>query len=785
MRNCTRRIFVLLIVVVFFGKSQSMLADARRSFTTKDSIEMTTFSDPYTRLSDAECKKSRDGKHFFTITTRGILRTNELESTLWVYSAFEVQRYLHEQGGLAPKPRMLFRIKGTPVARQTNSYGSLITKAQWASDSMSILSLVEQPDGYRHISRTYVDGRRSIDLTRGDTDITDFSEAGDTIAYLVAEHMSPAKVIGQPMDEVSSDLTGLSFFHVFFPKTFPDSSSLQSGVDLWVLSEGVNKRLNVGGTWHFPASAAGLQISVSPNGRALIAAQPVPDVPADWSKYETASNTLSFIPASTGADRSGKGFNWPWRYIYVDLDKWTTTPLVDAPSGFLTGYIDVLQAVWSPDSQYVLFTNSYFPLHKPSGKQPSEELSACAAGVYGVADHEASCIEYARFPKENESLRSATFGTSSNEAILQWSGEGKEETEVHERTGNGWELESRKKAIVQRESQFKIFIRQDISQPPTLWAAEANKDLAKRLWDPNPQLASLQLGQASIYTWRDSTGYEWRAGLVLPPDFVRGHRYPLVIQTHGFYNEHEFLVDGSFTTGFAARPLAAAGIVVLQMEDRSDRHIRPAQEEPLLAVEGFESAIDHLDKDGVIDHSRVGIIGFSRSAWYVEEALIHAPHRFRAATLIDGTDQSYLTYMLFAPGSPETAVEGEAANGGRPFGSGIQPWVKNAAGFNLDKLRTPVRIEALGMISVLGEWELYSSLFQQGKPVDFVYIPNGQHILQKPKERYASQQENVDWFRFWLQGYIDSSSAKAVQYHRWTQLPFSNELLVNSDERDK
>jgi dipeptidyl aminopeptidase/acylaminoacyl peptidase len=784
MVNYSRRIFVLLMVVVLFGKSQCMFANARRAFTVKDSIEMTTFSDPYTRLSDAECKKSPDGKHFFVTTTRGILRTNELESTLRVYSAIEVDRYLHEEVGNPPKPRLLFRIKGIPVARQTNSYGSLITKAQWASDSSSILSLVEQPNGYRHILRTYLAGRRSIALTPGNTDITNFSEAGDTIAYLVAEHVAPSKVIGRPIDEVSSDLTGLSFFHIFFPKIFPDSSSLQPAVDLWVLYEGVNKQVNTGSKWHFPASAAGLRIAVSPDGRALVAAQPVPDVPADWRRYKTASNTLRFDQSSTGTDRSGKGFNWPWRYIYVALDKWTITPLVDAPSGFLTGYIDALQAVWSPDSQQLLFTNSYFPLRNPSGKQTPEEVSSCAAAVYRVAEKEASCIEYARFPREKESLRSATFGASSNEVILHWSGEGREETDVYEKTHQGWALEPRKNTTVQPQPGLKIFIRQDINEPPVLWAAEANADLAKRLWDPNPQLASLQLGQASIYTWKDSTGYEWHSGLVLPPNFVRGHRYPLVIQTHGFDNEHEFLMDGSFTTGFAARSLAAAGIVVLQMEDRADRHIRPAQEEPLLAVEGFESAINHLDTDGRIDPSRVGIIGFSRSAWYVEEALIHAPHRFRAATLIDGTDQSYLTYMLFAPGSPETAVEDEAVNGDRPFGGGIQPWVKNAAGFNLDKVRAPVRIEALGLVSVLGEWELYSSLFQQGKPVDFVYIPNGQHILQKPKERYASQQGNIDWFRFWLQGYIDSSSIEAAQYHRWKRLALSNDLFVDIGKRD-
>jgi hypothetical protein len=45
---------------------------------------------------------------------------------------------------------------------------------------------------------------------------------------------------------------------------------------------------------------------------------------------------------------------------------------------------------------------------------------------------------------------------------------------------------------------------------------------------------------------------------------------------------------------------------------------------------------------------------------------------------------------------------------------------------------------------------LYSSLKQQHKIVEFVYIPNGQHILQQPWQRYASQQGTVSWLASWL-----------------------------------
>ena len=35
-------------------------------------------------------------------------------------------------------------------------------------------------------------------------------------------------------------------------------------------------------------------------------------------------------------------------------------------------------------------------------------------------------------------------------------------------------------------------------------------------------------------------------------------------------------------------------------------------------------------------------------------------------------------------------------------------------------------------MSVLAEWEMYSSLMMEDKPVDLIYFPTGQHIHQNP-----------------------------------------------------
>jgi hypothetical protein len=100
-------------------------------------------------------------------------------------------------------------------------------------------------------------------------------------------------------------------------------------------------------------------------------------------------------------------------------------------------------------------------------------------------------------------------------------------------------------------------------------------------------------------------------------------------------------------------------------------------------------------------------------------------------------------------------------------------WAKNAPGFQLDRVRTPLLIGTLSPAPILGEWEIYASLRMQKKPVDLMYLPQRdgyQHILQRPLDRLASQQTNVDWFRFWLQRYEDPDPAKVAQYKRWEGL---------------
>jgi dipeptidyl aminopeptidase/acylaminoacyl peptidase len=736
-------------------------------FSVAMSIEMTTFSDPYTRDPAATSKMSPDGRYFVVVTTRGWLSSNRLESRVLVYSSQQVRRYLEGQNAVPPGPRQLFTLSKVPEALQSNSYGSLITGIQWASDSQSVLALVEMPQGRRHLFRICVTCQRPArDLTPGpQVDVRSFSESSGTLAY-VGENQPAAHKggpIGRPINARASVITDTTLYQVLAPELYPDPDNAFPSYELWTNREGQRWRVLGKDGRYFPGGAGSLHLAVSPDGNYLIAAQPVQGIPESWSNYKSARTMFSFRADSLrDIDRSGRSRGWPWQYTIIGLEKKTSQPLVAAPSSFLSSNGDAFEAVWSKDQKRVVFTGSYLELERAASDSDTDLRNPCAAAIYDVAEKRASCIAFTHFPKEY--LRHAEFGASDREVRLRWLKDGQIHTELYQESGGAWSQHA-EGADTREQDKLTLSLHQALDSPPELWAVDNVSHTTKPLFDPNPQLRRIHFGEAKVYRWKDKSGYVWEGGLVLPPNYVSGRRYPLVIQTHGFYNEKEFLADGSFTTGFAAQPLASEDIIVLQMGDRADRYTYPPTEEAALQVAGFKSAIEHLSADGLIDESRVGIIGFSRTHWYVESALIDCPHCFKAATLIDGVDQSYVSDILFSTHMPNTAIEDEAANGAKPFGPGLKQWVERAPGFNLDKIVTPVRIEASGKFSVLGEWEIYSLLTRQNKPVDFIYIPEGQHILQAPLDRYASQQGDVDWFRFWLNG--DEAPSYANESERW------------------
>jgi dipeptidyl aminopeptidase/acylaminoacyl peptidase len=299
------------------------------------------------------------------------------------------------------------------------------------------------------------------------------------------------------------------------------------------------------------------------------------------------------------------------------------------------------------------------------------------------------------------------------------------------------------------------------------------------LLDPNPQFRDLKFGRVEAITFSTANGHSEKGVLYLPPDYNPGKKYPLVIQTHAWTLDR-FSIDGPYTTAFAAQPLAGRGFMVAQLVEDGSR-IQAPKEVPDEAS-AYEGVIDYLDHRGLIDRDCVGIIGFSRTGLSVEYALTHSKYYFAAASLSDISDGGYFRYVALL-NNDTAATDSEILNGGLPFGQGLGSWLKNSPGFHLDKVVTPVLMAANSPMSLLFEWEWFAGLSRLGKAVELIYIPEGGHVLTKPRDRMVSQEGNVDWFCFWLQSREDPDPSKTEQYARWRELRTRQERNAPDHQR--
>ncbi len=576
--------------------------------------------------------------------------------------------------------------------------------------------------------------------------------------------------------------TGLLFEDVTFPV---DSINARSDLfELWAVVDGKRSRVENKLTGHpiFLHSEGRQSLTLSPDGRFAVSALAVTTIPSDWEERYPPALPAYGIKAGGQKLDGFYGQRYVSEFVLINLLNGDVKPLTGAPTG-ASGAWGASQAVdWSSNGRSVVLSSTFIP----SEAQDSEgKFNRPCVAVIDLMNGHMTCLEQLKRQAKTQNgyednyhfINNVGFERGSSDRVMvhysyleagHWSKASKSYVSsvngswATVATENGW-----RGAGQEQDLSIEIEIKESFAEPPVLIATDKTTKTSRVILDPNPQLEDVDLGEASIFTWKDKNGRTWAGGLYKPPGFIPGQRHPLVVQTHGFY-QGEFNPSGVFPTGFAARELAGAGILVLQVPDCP--YTVSSEEGPCNAA-SYEAAIEQLVADGLVDENRVGIIGFSRSCYYVLDTLTTTKVQFKAASITDGIDEGYLQYItsVDTPGNG-MAHEAEAIIGARPFGEGLQQWLRRSPAFNMDKVKAPLQVVAIGRLGVISMWEQYAALRFLNKPVDLIVLREGTHILTNPAERMVSQGGTVDWFRFWLKGEEDPDPTKAEQYARWRDL---------------
>ncbi len=741
------------------GSTIALAQRTRRPFTVADEIGLTLFNSPGN--GPTEVHFSPDGNYFAVWTERGRLDVNRVEDSLRFYRSRDVEKFLERSNESQP-PSPVW------VVIRSDKEGPIINDWRWLTDSSGVAFLGRTPSGNQRLVLADLRKRTVEPLTAAVEPVGAF-DVRDRQHYVYAA-ADPAPLQKMPdIHQVAIVGTGRSISDLLFPDD-PRFTSTGSPSYLWSVISGKRFEVKRNGA----PLVVDAEFALSPDGTSLVTTLPVHDVPQSWE-------TLFPPPyAASRFNRIHAGRQDVRQYVLIDLQTSTVEALTDAPTADDGGWWWGGRGPrWSGDGQGILLPGTFVKSKESVPSRP------CVA-VVDLSANARSCVESLKVRTEAtvedgyHTIMGAEFVGGDKQRILvnflNYVDETVQAAEYRRDADGTWQVAGQFKVGSTEYGGLEIAVKQGLNDPPVLTATR--RQVSRVIWDPNPQLKNLELGEVSTYTWKDKEARDWRGGLYKPVNYRRGQRYPLVIQNHGF-DESRFLPSGVFPTAFAARALAAEGIAVLQVGAGSGNcHVMTADEGSCMAA-GFESATNQLVSEGLVDREKIGIIGFSRTCFYVMETLTTGSIHLKAASITDGVMKTYFQYIL----NPERASgEDNTMIGAPPFGVGLQQWLKRSPGFNLDKITAPLLVVGEGPRSLLFMWEPYAGLHYLHKPVDLIMLNTDEHVLTNPAVRLASQGGSVDWFRFWLKDEEDTDPANIDQYKRWRGL---RDLQVENERRAK
>jgi len=717
-----------------------------RDWTVRDSVALTYFTTYQqdaalweTRGAPSPIVPSPDGRHFFFVRHRGDLDCDCNEYTLDVYSSNDVIRQLPGRNGSAGgKPEALRK-----VALRSASNDPAINHARWLDgDTIAFLGTRDGPQP--QVFSLSVETGKLVALTDGRHRVATFDVRGDAIAFTAVTATKPLTALDEyPMAALKSD----------------ELSALLS-----------------------PRDEETRVLFAGAGGSARAILELSPGYQGPWIS-EDGRHAIVALSSSTATPNRQIGF------LLIDVRGGSARPVFPGtPTGIRTEVGRELRyqlppsAFWFNDSRHVILTNAA----TPGTREGDSESTAAAVIGYDSQTGDWKVLEPLRHGDKGRAIHvsGARWLNSGKDLLISHQTESGQQVDatVYSWGKSGWHARSMPASAGlpsgDREALLKglkVFVRQQLNEPPIVVAQNLGREVS--LTDPDAALRGIWRAKAEKVEWRDPNGEMTEGALMLPRNYVRGMRLPLVVQAD--YLPDAFMPDGRAPTAYAAQPLVARGMAVLQISHHVEGRTTP-REMPAF-VERLDASVEYLAAQGLIDPSRVGLVGFSRAGWLTYYAITH-PRRTKLAASItaDSWSGSFGEYLFRAASSVAPAVDLRPFE--KQFGEGTywedkDAWHERTNSFNVDRVQTPALFTVHGKYNQPWAFETIAAFRLNKRPLEYLFFPRAAHQLRLPREREASLQATVDWMAFWLQGETTSTADKDARYARWRTLRAELERL--------
>ena len=299
---------------------------------------------------------------------------------------------------------------------------------------------------------------------------------------------------------------------------------------------------------------------------------------------------------------------------------------------------------------------------------------------------------------------------------------------------------------------------------PGLWIKGSGASSPKKLLDVEFSDESLALGRSESISWRDQRGETHQGALLLPPNYRKGTRYPMIVDVYPGVYEGNWMAPMS-----GNQTWAAAGYIVFKPEPRAPDEWENcsgsvAQCQRARGPDGWNvtlndvmSGVDEVIRRGYADPEKMCVYGHSNGGG-VTDYLVTQTDRFKCAVVVAPVLPTWMGSVLLQTGS-----WGLIANlAGTKLWDDPLGYVKLSAVARANLVKTPMLI-AVGDEDgqfLLGAIEMYNALRFAGADVTLLRYPNEGHVFTGTG-LHDFWRQYMDFFRH----YLEPDSSHAVTNH--------------------
>ncbi|WP_293976679.1 Atxe2 family lasso peptide isopeptidase [Sphingomonas sp.] len=312
------------------------------------------------------------------------------------------------------------------------------------------------------------------------------------------------------------------------------------------------------------------------------------------------------------------------------------------------------------------------------------------------------------------------------------------------------------------------------TSPRSIVAISLRDGTRRSVFEPNPEFALLALGTVKRLEWTNSFGISTFGDLVLPPNRKDNRRLPLVVVQ---YDSRGFLRGGT-ADEYPIQVLATHGFAVLSFNrpPRYGNTLPVTNEQEYMQannkgwmdrrsnVSSFETIIQRLTNEGIIDPRRVAITGQSDGASTATYALANST--LFSAAILSTCCQADTMLAFGGEGLADFYIQG-----GYPVSRYFDQsfWRDGMLESAVKARPVPLLIQASSVEFRLG-LTTYSELRHRGWPIDMYVYPDEGHVKLHPAHRSAVYRRNVQWLEFWLNDEEEPDPVNQSQYDHWKNL---------------